>query len=111
MSNVLTRGNRVTLDLYGLTGYTDIMKPHPRPGRPGRPRGEPTVLLPVKMTPEQRIRFKVICTDHGKTYAGMIVEWMDNYEQSLKAKKAGQVHPLHIPTGPVSIYPGARSQT
>lgn len=74
-------------------------------GRVGRPRGEPTVLLPVKMTPEQRKRFRMVCVEHGKTYAQMIVELLDERDARLARAQRQQAHPLHRPNTPVSSYP------
>ena len=71
----------------------------------GRPRGPATVLLPVKMVPEQRRRFKAACAEEGQTYAEFIIEQLDKRDRALAAHRRAQAHPLHQPTRK-SAYPG-----
>ncbi|AKF14326.1 hypothetical protein SEA_VINCENZO_64 [Mycobacterium phage Vincenzo] len=73
--------------------------------RRGRPPGPAKLLVPVKMLPEQRKRFKVMCAAQGVSYEEKIVQWMDNEEANARRKAARQAHPLHQPK-PASYYPG-----
>lgn len=71
------------------------------PPRAGRPRGEPTVLLPVKMTVDQRKRFKVACAAEELTYGQLISQLLDERDAKLARQQRQQAHPLHRPTEPV----------
>lgn len=87
---------------------TMVTRPPPRTGPARRPA---TVLLPVKMVPDQRKRFRMLCMEYDKTYAEMIIMWMDERESLIKRSQAQQAHPMHRPqtVAPVSTYPGARA--
>lgn len=64
----------------------------------GRPRDPiPKVMLPVKMTPDQRKRFRVVCAEAGKTYGDMIVFLLDERDRKLAYQRRQQAHPLHRP--------------
>ncbi|QHB37802.1 hypothetical protein I5G63_gp061 [Mycobacterium phage Imvubu] len=65
-----------------------------------------TVLLPIKIAPDQRQRFKVKAAQHGKTYAEMLQTWMDQDDARLERAQRAQAHPLHRPNEAKSIYPG-----
>ena len=71
----------------------------------GRPRGPATVLLPVKMPPDQRKRFKVACAEEGLTYGELITELLDRRDRALAQQRRVQAHPLHTPKRK-SAYPG-----
>ena len=73
--------------------------------RIGRPRGPATVLLPVKVRPDLRQRFKVRAAQEGLTYAQMIERWLDADDAKLARQRRQQVHPLHRPDEPRSAYP------
>ena len=75
-----------------------------RRGR-GRPRGPDKVLIPVRMPPDQRKRFKTLCAEAGATYEEWIIEQMNRVEARKRAQQRAQAHPLHQPTRK-SHYPG-----
>ena len=62
-------------------------------------------MLPVKVTPEQRKRFKAMCAEAGQTYGEWITEQMGKVEARKRAQQRAQAHPLHQPTRK-SHYPG-----
>ena len=80
-------------------------KPSPVRRGPGRPRGVPKVLIPVRMPVDQRKRFKTACAEAGQTYEEWITEQLDRVEARKRARKRAQAHPLHQPTRK-SHYPG-----
>jgi hypothetical protein len=67
------------------------------PRQPGRPRTAPTVLLPVKMTIDQRKRFKVACAAEELTYGKLISRLLDERDARLARARQRQAHPLHRP--------------
>ena len=69
----------------------------------GRPRGPAKVLLPVKMTPDQRKRFKIACAEENRTYGDLIMLLLDRRDRALAQQRRAQAHPLHTPK---SAYPG-----
>jgi hypothetical protein len=70
----------------------------------GRPRAaQPTVLLPVKMTIDQRKRFKVACAAEELTYGQMITALLDERDTRLARAQRRQAHPLHRPDDVVSV--------
>ncbi|UXE04438.1 ribbon-helix-helix DNA binding domain protein [Mycobacterium phage Funsized] len=71
----------------------------------GRPYTGPRVLLPIKMHPDLRKRFKLKAVEQDLTYAELIEKWMDEEDRRLEQSRRAQAHPLHRP-GPASIYPG-----
>ena len=60
-------------------------------------RGEPTLLVPVKMTPELRQRFRVMARVEDMTYARLIEFLMDEHDARLLRQRRQQAHPLHRP--------------
>ncbi|QWY84408.1 ribbon-helix-helix DNA binding domain protein [Mycobacterium phage Knocker] len=64
----------------------------------------PSVLLPVKVRPDLRQRFKVAAAEEGTTYAGLIERWLDERDRRIAAQRRAQAHPLHRPAA--SAYPG-----
>ena len=80
---------------------------HPRrPGKVGRPRGPDTVLLPLKVTPDLRKRFKLRAVENDLTYAELIERWLDADDARIARQRRAQAHPLHQPApGPHSAYP------
>lgn len=62
-------------------------------------------MVPLKMTPEQRKRFKTLCAAEGGSYADWVVKRMDAEEAKLERARRAQAHPLHQPTRK-SAYPG-----
>lgn len=71
----------------------------------GRPKGPDKVTLPVKMTPDQRKRFKAVCAEDGLTYGDWISKQLDQRERNRAQARRAQAHPLHTPTRK-SHYPG-----
>ncbi|AYP70052.1 hypothetical protein I5G62_gp66 [Mycobacterium phage CRB2] len=73
------------------------------PSRPARgtvvigSTATPTVLLPVKVPPDLRQRFKVAAAEEGTTYAGLIELWLDERDRKRQRAAARQAHPLHQP--------------
>ena len=78
--------------------------PAMRRGR-GRPRGPDKVLIPVRVTPDLRKRFKTACAEAGQTYGEWIEEQLNKVEARKRAQQRAQAHPLHQPTRK-SHYPG-----
>uniref|UniRef100_A0AB39AL55 Ribbon-helix-helix DNA binding domain protein n=1 Tax=Mycolicibacterium phage phi1_186018 TaxID=3236641 RepID=A0AB39AL55_9CAUD len=76
-----------------------------KPRGPGRPKGPDKLLVPVKMLPDQRRRFKAMCAARDMTYEEMIIVWMDKEDALERRKAAQQKHPLHQPKQ-ASFYPG-----
>jgi hypothetical protein len=72
----------------------------PRAARPS----DLLVLLPIKIMPHARNRFRAVCVTEDKTYAEMLDELLDVYEDRQKRQLAMQKHPLD--TRPISGYPG-----
>lgn len=69
-----------------------------RTERRGRPRDRiPKVMLPVKMTPDLRKRFKMRCAGEDVTYGEMIEYWMDRDDEAVRRQRRQQAHPLHRP--------------
>jgi len=60
------------------------------------PKVEP-ILVPVKMRPELRKRFRVSAVSKDMTYAQLIEHWLDLEDAELAKKRARQAHPLHRP--------------
>lgn len=57
-------------------------------------------MVPVKMSDDERARFKVACAEEGnRSYAEMIVAWLDQRDAQLAKARAKQVHPFHRPEG------------
>lgn len=73
----------------------------------GRPRTGPRVLLPVKLHPDLRKRFKLRAVEEDKTYAELIEAWLDADDARIARQRRSQVHPLHRPDEPKSMYPSA----
>lgn len=73
-------------------------------------RTEPLLLLPIKLTADQRQRFKVACAEEATTYAGLIMQMLDERDKKLNRQRAAQVSPLHparrASAAPTSAYPG-----
>ncbi|AHJ88561.1 hypothetical protein Jolie1_061 [Mycobacterium phage Julie1] len=63
------------------------------------------MMLPVKMTPDQRKRFKTACAEEGLTYGEFIIKWLDARDVTKRRQQRAQAHPLHQPTRK-SHYPG-----
>lgn len=67
------------------------------------------LLLPIKMLPELRHRFKIACAEEGMTYSQLIAHLLDEREKTRNRQRAQQVSPLHPARknkGAVSGYPG-----
>lgn len=62
-------------------------------------------MVPVKMTEAQRTRFRVVCAEEGQSYAGLILQMLDEREARKKRQARMQAHPLHQPKRR-SNYPG-----
>ena len=69
----------------------------------GSQRTAKTILVPVKMTPALRKRFKQAALDDDMTYAQLIERLLDEREEKLSKARAKQAHPFHRPA---SAYPG-----
>lgn len=54
-------------------------------------------MLPVKMTPEQRQRFKIACAEEGLSYAGLVLQMLDERDRRKERARQRQAHPLHRP--------------
>jgi hypothetical protein len=54
-------------------------------------------MLPVKMTADQRQRFKVACAEEGLSYAGLVLKLLDERDAKLARRRAAQAHPFHRP--------------
>lgn len=66
--------------------------------RGGRPRGERQTMVPVKMTVEERARFKVACAEEGNlSYAGLIIKFLDERDARRERARSRQAHPFHRP--------------
>lgn len=77
---------------------------------PARPEARPeTVLLPVKITPDLRRRFRMAAVARDFTYAQLIEYWLDQDADKVARLAKRQAHPLHRPT-PASAYPGGSHQ-
>lgn len=72
--------------------------------RIARPGHVALVLLPIKIRPDLRRRFKVKAAEAGLTYAQLLEQWMDQDDARLERQRRAQAHPLHRPAA--SIYPG-----
>jgi len=60
-------------------------------------------MVPVKMTAEERARFKAACAHEGNlSYAELIVRWLDERDARLARAQARQAHPLHRPAAPTT---------
>jgi hypothetical protein len=55
------------------------------------------VLLPVKVTPELRKRFRLACVEDDVTYAEMLERFLDGRDAKLRRQQAQQAHPFHRP--------------
>jgi hypothetical protein len=60
---------------------------------------QPTVLVPIKMTVEQRMRFRMLAAQFDTTYADLLEQLMDFYEETSANQRRRQAHPLHRPDG------------
>lgn len=80
-----------------------------KPGKRGRPPGPTKSLVPVKMLPDQRKRFKTMCAGRDLTYEQQIIAWMDQDDARERRAQARQAHPLHQPKQ-ASYYPGGGSR-
>lgn len=63
----------------------------------------PKVMLPVKVTPDERTRIKVACAKAGLSYGGLILALLDDQDARLERAARRQAHPLHRPAEPVSM--------
>lgn len=61
-----------------------------------RPRAE-LILVPVKMTPDLRKRFRVAAVERDMTYAQLIAHLLDREDERVKRAQARQAHPFHRP--------------
>jgi len=84
---------------------TSATRQPPRVIPRGRPRGLPKVMVPVKMTLEQRTRFKVACAEEGVSYADLVDKLLDEREAKRQRQQRQQAHPLHRPA--TSPFAGA----
>lgn len=80
--------------------------PPPTRTRMARPGQVALVLLPIKIRPDLRQRFKVKAAQQGMTYAQLLEQWMDQDDARLERQRRAQAHPLHRPNDAKSIYPG-----
>lgn len=87
-----------------MVTVTTILPQTPRRGRPPSGRAE-RVLLPVKVSPEDRTRFKVAAAEEGLTYGELITSMLDARDERRARQRRAQAHPLHQPR-PASMYPG-----
>lgn len=66
-----------------------------------RPSGvhapEPPILVPIKMRPDLRKRFRVRAVEGDMTYAQLIEHWLDEEDRKRQRAAARQAHPLHRP--------------
>ena len=63
-------------------------------------------MLPVKMTDDERRRFKVACAEEGLSYAGLVIALLNERDKRLERQRRAQAHPFHRPSTPASAYPG-----
>ncbi|QPX62180.1 ribbon-helix-helix DNA binding domain protein [Mycobacterium phage Indlovu] len=61
-----------------------------------QPRIEP-VLVPIKMRPELRRRFRLAAVEADLTYAQLIERWLDADAERSERQRRKQVHPFHRP--------------
>lgn len=57
-------------------------------------------MLPVKITAEQRKRFKVAAAEAELSYGAFLLHLLDERDRRLANQRRGQVHPFHRPTIP-----------
>ncbi|AYP70050.1 hypothetical protein I5G62_gp64 [Mycobacterium phage CRB2] len=70
----------------------------PRVIRPsGAHAPEPPILVPIKMRPDLRRRFRVRAVQADMTYAQLIEHWLDAEDRREARAAARQAHPLHRP--------------
>lgn len=62
-----------------------------------------TILVPIKMAPDLRQRFRLAAVSDDMTYAQLIERLLDEREEKLSKARAKQAHPFHRPA---SAYPG-----
>lgn len=66
-----------------------------RRGLPRRRDGDPPqVPLFVRMSPDLRLRLKVVAAEEGKSYAAIIAELLDMREDRIRRSRAAARHPL-----------------
>jgi len=60
------------------------------------PRVEP-VLVPIKMRPDLRRRFRLAAVEADLTYAQLIERWLDADAERMERARRRQAHPFHRP--------------
>jgi hypothetical protein len=69
----------------------------PRGERQRRRACEPTISVPIKMTADQRRRFRVAAAEDDVTYAQLIIDLLDERDAKHHRLKRAQAHPFHRP--------------
>ena len=69
----------------------------------GSKRTPASILVPIKMAPDLRQRFRLAAVADDMTYAQLIERLLDEREEKLSKARAKQAHPFHRPA---SAYPG-----
>ncbi|QGH75314.1 ribbon-helix-helix DNA binding domain protein [Mycobacterium phage Quesadilla] len=60
--------------------------------------GAATILVPIKMRPDLRKRFRVRAVERDMTYAQLIESWLDEEDRKLERARQRQAHPFHRPS-------------